>query len=159
VSADHRDVVAVGVRGRRITEYTATGNLIGSANCGAGPTHVIAGNDDMFWVNDTNGGAILGFLLTSHGPHQVARIPTGVGSKPYGIAFDTNRHTLWVTLTGRNQLLGLTFDGTHVTKRATYETVRQPNTVAVDEKTGELVVTGSTQGDTGQLQFLSRIDT
>ncbi len=153
-ASDGRHVVSVGVRGRRITDYTANGNVVGSANCGAGPTHVITGSDGLFWVNDTNGDAVLGYEVTSHGPKQVATIPTGPGSKPYGIAYDTHRHTLWTTLTGRNQLLGLTFSGTTVTSRATYNTVRQPNTVAVDQATGELVVTGSTPGQTGHLQIL-----
>jgi hypothetical protein len=154
VTADHQHIVAVGVRGRRITEYTPTGDIIGAANCGAGPTHVITGDDGVFWVNDTNGDAVLGFTLTDHGPQQVATIPVGAGSKPYGIAYDTRRHTLWVTLTGRNQLLGLTLTGTTVTHRSTYDTVQQPNTVAVDGPTGELVVTGSTPASTGHLQFL-----
>ncbi len=151
-SPDGRLVVGVGVRGRQITEYRANGDRIGSANCGAGPTHVSTGSDGLFWVNDTNGNAVLGFTLTAHGPKQVATIPTGARTKPYGAAYDARRHTLWVTLTGTNQLLGLTFSGTKVTHRATYATVRQPNTVAVDGVTGELVVTGST--DAGSLQFL-----
>ena len=153
-SSDHRHVVAVGVRGRRISEYSTSGDLVGSANCGAGPTHVITGDDGLFWVNDTGGGSILGFRLTDHGPQQVATIPVGAGSKPYGIAYDTHRHTLWVTLTGRNQLLGLTVDDTTITHRTTYDTVQQPNTVAVDQITGELVITGSTPASTGHLQFL-----
>jgi hypothetical protein len=154
VAADGQHVVAVGVRGRRITEYTASGDIIGSTNCGAGPTHVVTGDGGLFWVNDTNGNAVLGFTVTTHGPKQVATIATGAGSKPYGIAYDKARHTLWTTLTGSDQLLGLTFDGTTVTDRATYATVQQPNTVAVDQVTGELVVTGSTPGTSGHLQFL-----
>jgi DNA-binding beta-propeller fold protein YncE len=141
--------LAVGVRGRRISEYTASGDLVGTANCGAGPTHVVAGDDGLFWVADTNGGDVLAFDLGPHGPAQVATIP--VGSHPYGLAFDTQRDTLWVTITGADQLLGLHLKGSKVASRTTYDTVRQPNTVAVDEVTGQLVVTGSTQP--GQLQF------
>lgn len=151
-SPDNKSVVGVGVRGRQITEYRANGDRIGSANCGAGPTHVITGSDGLYWVNDTNGDAVLGFVLTAQGPKQVATIRTGPGTKPYGAAYDTRRHTLWVTLTGTDQLLGLSFAGSKVTHRVTYATVRQPNTVAVDQVTGELVVTGST--DAGSLQFL-----
>lgn len=154
VSLDHQHVVSVGVRGRRMTEYTPSGDVIGSANCGAGPTHVITGDGGLFWVNDTNGNEVLGFKLTSHGPKQVVTIPTGAGSKPYGIAYDHVHHTLWSTLTGTNQLLGLTFNGTKVTHRTTYATVQQPNTVAVDPTTGQLVVTGSLPGSAGKLQFL-----
>jgi DNA-binding beta-propeller fold protein YncE len=142
--------VVIGVRGRRITEYTTAGAVIGSANCGAGPTHAVTGDDGLYWVADTNGGAILGFELSAHGPVQVATI--AVGPKPYGLAFDARRDTLWVTITGADQLLGLHFSGTRVVARTTDATVRQPNTVAVDQTTGELVVTGSTRP--GQLQLL-----
>jgi len=86
-----------------------------------------------------------------HGPHQVARLPVGV--KPYGVAYDARRATLWITLTGSNQLVGLHLKGTSVTSRTVYNTVRQPNTVAIDETSGELVVTGSTPQ--GSLQLIS----
>ena len=149
---DGRYAVGVGVRGRRITEYTADGDIVGSANCGAGPTHTVAGENGMFWVNDTSGDAVLGFALTPTGPEQVATIPTGPGSRPYGDAYDTTRHTLWVTLTGSNELLGLTLAGTQVQHHVAIPTVRQPNSVGVDPTTGETVITGSTTE--GQLQFV-----
>jgi len=149
-SPDGSVVVAVGVRGRRITAYRPDGSVIGSTNCGAGPTHVVAGDDGLFWVADTNGGAVLGFRVDARGPRQVARI--AVGPRPYGVAYDTRRSTLWVTLTGSDELVGLHLHDTSVTLRTTYATVRQPNTVAVSEATGELVVTGSTPQ--GALQLI-----
>ncbi len=145
-------MVAVGVRGRRITAYRPDGSIIGSANSGAGPTHAVTGSDGLYWVVDTTGGAVLGFRVDSHGPRQVARIP--VGNKPFGVAYDGRRSTLWITLTGTNQLLGLHLKGTSVGSRDTYDTVQQPNTVAVDDTTGELVVTGSTPQ--GGLQLIPR---
>ncbi|WP_433803572.1 hypothetical protein [Actinomycetospora sp. CA-084318] len=151
-TSDGRYAVGVGVRGRQITEYTATGDIVGTADCGAGPTHTVAGEDGLFWVNDTDGDAVLGFEATPTGPRQVASIPTGAGSRPYGDAYDTVRHTLWVTLTGSNQLLGLTLSGTQVAHQVSIPTVRQPNSVAVDPTTGETVTTGSTTN--GQLQFV-----
>ncbi len=149
-SEDGSVMVAVGVRGRRITAYRLDGTVVGSAPCGAGPTHEITGAGGLYWVADTNGGRILGFRVSGHGITQVATIP--VGPKPYGLAFDARNDTLWVTLTGANQLLGLHLKGTKVVARTTFATVRQPNTVAVDQSSGELVVTGSTTQ--GQLQLL-----
>jgi len=139
-AADGSVVVVVGVRGRRITAYRPDGVPIGTANCGAGPTHVVFGGGD-FWVADTNGGAVLGFRIGPKGPRQVARIP--VGARPYGIAYDARRDTLWVTLTATDELAGLHLRGTTVTSRVTYPTVRQPNSAAVDETSGAVVVTGS----------------
>lgn len=143
-------MVTVGVRGRRITAYRNDGSILGTANAGAGPTHAVTGSDGVYWVVDTNGGAILGFRVDDHGPHQVARLRVGV--KPYGIAYDQRRSTLWVTLTGTNELAGLHLKGTSVSSRVTYPTVQQPNTVAVDDASGEVVVTGSTPA--GSLQFI-----
>jgi hypothetical protein len=149
---DGQLVVGVGVRGRRITEYRADGSLVGSANCGAGPTHVVTGNDGLFWVNDTNGGAVLGLTLTQHGPRQVATIHLGAGSKPYGIAYDAVHHILLTTLTGPDQLVELSLRGTAVLRRRIQPTVQQPNTVAVDPTTGQIVITGSIP--TGHLELL-----
>lgn len=143
-------VLVVGVRARRIVEYTATGRVIGAANCGQGPTHAVAGDGGLFWVADTNGGAVLGFEMGPRGPVQVVTIP--VGPQPYGLAFDTRTDTVWVTLTGDDQLLGLHLHGTAVTSRTFYDTPRQPNTVAVDQATGEVVVAAATKP--GVLQFL-----
>ena len=135
-------VVAVGVRGRRITAYRSDGSAIGSANCGVGPTHAATGTGGVFWVVDTDGGTVLGFTVDARGPRQVARIT--VGSKPYGVAYDSLRSTLWVTLTGTDEVVGLHLSGIAVRSRTVYATVQQPNSVAVDEATGTLVVTGST---------------
>jgi DNA-binding beta-propeller fold protein YncE len=64
---------------------------------------------------------------------------------PYGIAFDRPRGRLWVTLPGRNELVGLPAHGRpHVVAR--HATVRQPDSVAVDAATGQVVVTGRTDG-------------
>lgn len=150
-SPDSSIVVALGVRGRRITAYRPDGSPIETANCGAGPTHAVTGSDGLFWVVDTNAGAILGFRVDSRGPHQVARIP--VGNRPYGVAYDHARSTLWVTLTATNQVLGLRLSGARVTARIRYATVRQPNSVAVSDTTGDLVVTGSTTP--GEIQLIS----
>lgn len=143
-------MVTVGVRGRRITAYRNDGSTLGTANSGAGPTHAVTGSNGLYWVVDTNGGAILGFRVDGQGPHQVARVP--VGAKPYGIAYDERRSTLWITLTGTNQLVGLHLEGASVTSRVTYATVQQPNTVAVDDASGEVILTGSTAQ--GELQFI-----
>ncbi len=143
-------MVTVGVRARRITAYRPDGTIVGSANSGVGPTHAVTGSGGLYWVVDTNGGAVLGFRVAARGPVQVARL--AVGDTPYGVAYDQRHSTLWVTLTGRNQLIGLHLRGTSVSSRSVFDTVRQPNTVAVADTTGELVVTGSTP--TGAVQLI-----
>ena len=66
-SPDGSVVVVVGVRGRRITAYRPDGSIVGSANCGAGPTHVVTGDGGLFWVADTDGGAVLAFASAPPG--------------------------------------------------------------------------------------------
>ena len=149
---DGSGFVVLASRSRTLTEYTAAGNEVGQAPAGVNPTHVVAGSGGLYWVADTARGSVVGFKLGAHGPVRVTTINVGgPGSRPYGLAFDAARGTLWVTLTGANQLIGLHLLGTQVQGRTTDATVRQPNSVAVAPGSGAVVVTGSTPQ--GQVQF------
>ncbi|MEP7023394.1 MAG: hypothetical protein ABJB47_06185, partial [Actinomycetota bacterium] len=96
-------VVVVGVRGRQIKAYTGAGRPLGTAPAGVGPTHVRAGSGRLFYVADTEGNAVLVYRVGAHGPRQVQSVPTEPG-RPYGIAVDSRRHLLYVTLTASNRL-------------------------------------------------------
>jgi len=143
-------VAVVGVRGRRIGAYSPDGRMLGEADCGVGPTHVRAGAGGLFYVADTQGGAVLVFRAGPDGIRQVGRESTG-GGAPYGLAVDAARSRLYVTLTGTNQLRSYRIDGEKLTAERTWATVRQPNDVAVDDVTGRVAVAGT--GD-GLLQFI-----
>lgn len=116
---------------------------------GAGPTHVEADRRGQLLVIDTRGNAVLRYTLTPT-PRQLDRL--ALPGTPYGVTYDPVRDRLWVTLTALNQLVGIDLaDGSpRVVTRI--PTVRQPNTVAVDDTTGELFVTGT---DTGVLELIS----
>jgi DNA-binding beta-propeller fold protein YncE len=75
---------------------------------------------------------------------RISSIP--LDGTPYGMAYDEVRDRLWVTLTARNQVVGLDLGGRKPTVVATLPTVRQPNTVAVDSATGRVFVAGRTDG-------------
>lgn len=143
-------VVVVGVRGRRIAAYAPDGRMLGSADCGVGPTHVRAGTGGLFYVADTQGGAVLVFQTGPDGIRQAGSVSTG-GGAPYGLAVDLARSRLYVTLTGTNQLRSYRIDGSKLVADRSWATVRQPNDVAVDGATGRVVVAGT--GD-GRLQFI-----
>ncbi len=149
-SADGSVAVVVGVRGRRIAAYAPDGRQLGEADCGVGPTHVRAGPGDLFYVADTQGGAILVFRAGPDGVRQVGRVSTG-GGAPYGLAVDIARSRVLVTLTGENALRSYRIAGDGLEAERTWRTVRQPNDVAVDPATGRLVVAGTADG---LLQFL-----
>jgi sugar lactone lactonase YvrE len=137
-------VIVVGVRGRRLEEYTFSGRSLGSAPVGVGPTHIVAGGNDLFYAADTEGNAIDVFLAAA-GPRQVATVPTRPGA-PYGLALDRTRSVLYVTLTASNQLESFKIKGNTVVPARVWPTVRQPDSVAVDSATGRVFVASRTGG-------------
>jgi DNA-binding beta-propeller fold protein YncE len=144
-------VVVVGVRGRRIEAYTPDGRSLGSAPCGVGSTHVRAGPNHLFYVADTEGNQVPIFAVGQQGPRQVGSVPTLRGGTPYGIAVDSKRRIVYVTLTASNVLESFRIKGEILVPDRQWPTVRQPNDVAVDETTGRVFVAGR---DNNQLELI-----
>ena len=116
-------------------------------------THAVAMSSDLAAFADTDGGAV---FIERIDPQltQAARIDAP--GKPYGLAYDASRHRLYVTLTAAN-LLRL-IDVSDATKPRTLgdvPTVRQPNSVAVDPRSGNVLVSGSDPGGDSGLQIIS----
>jgi hypothetical protein len=140
-TADRGHVGVVGVRERALEVFdTRTLKSVGKVSVGIGPTHVV-GAGGRFFVVDTRGDALLEVRLD---PLRVHR-RTHLGGAPYGIALDPERRRYWVTLTARNEVAELTDH--RVLRR--FPTVRQPNSVAVDPRSGRVFV--ASRGD-GTLQ-------
>lgn len=118
---------------------TSTGDL----PAGQGPTHVVADKRGRLAVIDTRGNAVLLYELGPH-PRQIARLD--LPGTPYGVTYDPVRDRLWVTLTAKNELVGIDESGAQAQVTSRVPTVRQPNTVAVDSATGRLFVTGTVDG-------------
>jgi DNA-binding beta-propeller fold protein YncE len=141
-------VGVIDVRDLTLTVYDAARQAqVGRVPAGRGPTHVVADRRGRLLVIDTRGESVLSFAL-SPAVRLDSRFP--LPGHPYGVAYDARRDRLWVTLTGRNQLVGLDLRGGTPKVAARLPTVRQANTVAVDETTGRVFVTG---GD-GTLQIV-----
>lgn len=142
VSAAGDLVAVVSVRERVLELYDArTLRRVARAPAGIGPTHVAAVGTWVYVV-DTDGGALLVFT-TVPDLELVRRYP--LPGSPYGIALDPVRRRLWVTLTGRNELVELPAHGRpHALRR--FATVRQPDSVAIDPSTGRVFVTGRVDG-------------
>jgi len=143
VSAGRVGVVAV--RERVLALYdAATLHRVGQVPAGRGPTHAVAGPDGRLYVVDTQGGAVLAYRVR---PRLVQVARTSLPGVPYGIAVDPRRGRLWVTLTGRNQVAELSLAGSRAPRiLAAYQTVRQPNTVGVDTRTGRVFIASRTDG-------------
>jgi hypothetical protein len=138
VTSNRRFVAVVGVRERALELYDATTlRPAGTVNVGIGPTHVAARGQRLFVV-DTRGGALVEVDLD---PLRVHR-RTQLGGAPYGIAYDPVRRRFWVTLTSENRVAELT------DRRLlrTFPTVRQPNSVAVDPRSGRVFVASRRDG-------------
>jgi hypothetical protein len=138
------EVVVLGTRARRLEAFSFSGRSLGATSAGAGPTHVVAGGNDLFYVADTEGNSVNVFLLGA-GPRRVATVPTRSGA-PYGLALDRTRGVLYVTLTASNQLESFEIKGNTVVPARVWATVRQPDSVAVDSVTGRVFVASRTGG-------------
>ena len=109
---------------------------------GKGPTHgeLISGNRVL--VADTRGNAVL--VVSVRPLKQVGRLT--LPGTPYGMASDPSTGTVWVTLTARNEVVGIDVASSKPRVIARYRTVRQPNTVAVAPGSHTLWVTGTHDG-------------
>ena len=134
-----RGLYVVDVSSWRLTRLDASLHPGPSVAAGKGPTHVVADSRGNLVVADTRGNAVLVF---SPDLRQRRRIP--LPGKPYGLAYDTRRDTVYVTLSATNELVALT--GPDRTESHRWPTVRQPNTVGVDVGTGTVVVASRTDG-------------
>jgi DNA-binding beta-propeller fold protein YncE len=148
IAASGNTVAVVAVAAREVAFLDAeTLHRLATVEGGAGPSHVVAGPDDgtnRFYVADTGGDAILVYEGGSD-PRLLDR--TNLPGSPYGIAVDGKRDRLWVTQTARNRVVELELTDLAPKIIAAYPTVRQPNGVGVDERTGDVVVVGRDDGD------------
>jgi DNA-binding beta-propeller fold protein YncE len=139
-----RYVALVAVRARVLASYDArTLTELGETDAGEGPTHAISLGDTVL-VADTEGDALLRFRPAPE-PELVGR--TEMAGAPYGLAFDRRRRLLWVTQTARNTVEVLRVGRDRLTRVAGFPTVRQPNSVAVDPRTGTGFVAGRAGGE------------
>jgi DNA-binding beta-propeller fold protein YncE len=138
-------LAVVAVAAREIAFYdTDTLEQLAVLPAGAGPSHVVAGDDGRFYVADTGGDAILVYEGGSE-PRFVDR--TNLPGSPYGIAIDDARGRIWVTQTARNRVAELEITELAPKLVADRSTVRQPNSVAVDPSSGTVVVVGRDEGE------------
>ena len=143
IAADGSVVAVIGVRAHILQTFDAESlQPLATVAAGRGPTHIVGGGG-RFYVADTIGNAI---LVYSGGASLslVARI-SAIGT-PYGIALDSTRGRLWVTLTGRNVIEEYQLTDGGLTAIAEFPTPRSPNSVAVDIATGTVYVTGTADG-------------
>ncbi|TLF77629.1 hypothetical protein [Nocardia cyriacigeorgica] len=148
ISADALAVTGdrVAVLDRRqtsITEIDPAEDHLGLAlRAGDGATNMIGDRFGRIVVTDTAGGELLVYTTGPLVLHQ--RFP--VRSSPYALAYDQESDTVWVTCTQSNEVVGFDLSTGIPEEVGRYPTVGQPNSVTVDERSGDLFV-GSATGD------------
>lgn len=113
-----------------------------SLRAGDGAANMIGDHFGRRIVTDTAGGELLVYTADPLVLHQ--RFP--VGSHPYALAYDQRSETVWVTLTSSNEVVGYDLSTGIPVEVGRYPTVRQPNAVTIDDRTGDMFV-GSATGD------------
>jgi DNA-binding beta-propeller fold protein YncE len=121
---------------------TGTLDSFGRVGAGEGPTHIVAGPENRFYVTDTSGDAILVYEALPE-PEQVDNV--SLPGSPYGIAIDPERGFLWVTTEDR--LVQYALEGGMLREIARYPTVQEPYTVTVDTASGRVFVAGRAEGE------------
>ena len=120
---------------------------------GVKPTHAVALSGDLAAFADTEGGAVFVERIDPR-LSQVAKVNTP--GKPYGLAYDAARRRLYVTLTALNlvRLIDIS-DATKPRILGDVPTVQQPNSVAVNPRSGDVLVTGSDPDGSSGLQIIT----
>jgi len=126
-----------------VVDDLVTGVQVSRLPAGVGPTHAVADRDGRVYVLDTATGRLLGFSLLDRPAQEVS---VDLGGHPYGVAIDRRRERLWITDPSTDRLVGLALSGVSPRPFVSLPTVRQPNSVAVDEASGRVFVAGRASG-------------
>ncbi|WP_433603041.1 YncE family protein [Nocardia sp. CA-135953] len=141
VTGDH--VSVLDRRQTSLTQLDLGKDRLGLAlRAGDGATNLITDPFGRIIVTDTAGDEL---LVYTAGP-LVLRQRFPVGSSPYALAYDQRSDTVWVTCTQSNEVVGFDLSTGIPKEVGRYPTVRQPNSVTIDERTGDLFV-GSATGN------------
>jgi len=135
--------IAVVRRRERVLDVldAATGRRLARTGAGIGPAQIVA-HGGRLYVTDTEGDALLVFVVRPH-LELVRRV--FLPGAPYAIAVDPARARLWITLTHRNELVEAPAHALPFPSRR-LPTVRQPDAVAVDRRSGRVLVAGRAAG-------------
>jgi YD repeat-containing protein len=142
------------VQGNGVWVYDgSTRRLVAHGPVGVKLTHAVGISGDLAAFADTDGGAVVVERVDPQ-LRQVARIDAP--GKPYGLAYDAAHRRLFVTLTALNlvRLVDVT-DVTRPRLLGDVPTVQQPNSVAVEPVSGNVLVTGSDPDGAGGLQIIT----
>lgn len=114
----------------------ASGEVSPALRAGNGAAYAVADRFGRMLVTDTRDGELLAFA----GDPLLLRQRFPLPGAPYAAAYDARRDLAWVTLTARNEVVGLDVAGGEPVVVHQFPTVHQPDAVAVDPVSGRVVV-------------------
>ncbi len=148
------------VQGNGVWVYDgATQQEVAQAPIGVKLTHAVTVNETTAGFADTDGGTVLLATVDSAGGDTKLRQVSSIDApgNPYGLAVDPDRQLLFVTLTASNLLRVVDVSDPAAPRiLGDVPTVTQANSVAVDPRTGDVLVTGSDPGATSSIQIIPR---
>ena len=153
VAAVGRYAAVADVQGNGVWVYDGPTRMqVAQGPVGVKLTHAVGLSDDLAAFADTDGGAVYVERISPQ-LSQVAKVDAP--NKPYGLAYDALRRRLFITLTASNLLRVVDMsDPARPRTAGDLPTVRQPNSVAVDPRSGAVLVTGSDGGRDGAVQIV-----
>jgi hypothetical protein len=113
-----------------------SGEISPALRAGNGAARAVADRFGRMLVTDTRDGELLAFA----GDPPVLRQRFPLPGAPFGLAYDGQRDLSWVTLTARDEVVGLGVAGGEPVIVHRFPTVHQPNAVAVDPVSGRVLV-------------------
>ncbi len=117
-----------------------SGEVGPALRAGNGAVSAVADRFGRMLVTDVRDGELLAF----GGDPLLLRQRFPLPGAPYGLAYDGRRDLAWVTLTARNEVVGLDMAGGEPVVIHRFPTVHQPDAVAVDPVSGRVVVVSAT---------------
>jgi hypothetical protein len=114
----------------------SSGETSAALRAGNGAAGAVADRFGRMLVTDVRDGELLAFA----GDPPVLRQRFPLPGAPYGLAYDGRRDLAWVTLTARNEVVGLDVAGGEPVIVHRFPTVHQPDAVAVDPVSGRVYV-------------------
>lgn len=114
----------------------SSGEISPELRAGNGAADAVADRFARILVTDTRDGELLAFA----GDPPILRQRFPLPGAPYGVAYDARRDLAWVTLTGRDEVVGLGVAGGEPMVVHRFPTVHQPDAVAVDPVSGRVLV-------------------
>ncbi|WP_238005809.1 hypothetical protein KZZ52_41340 [Dactylosporangium sp. AC04546] len=143
LAADDSRIAVVDASESSLTVFdAATGARQEGLRAGDGAVTVTSGGGGRFVVVDARDGELLVF---DSGP-LILRQRHPVAGTPYGVSYDAQRRTLWVTVTQRNEVAGFDISGGTPREVARHPAVQLPVAVSVDPSSGALAVAGFAEG-------------